>query len=780
MGEGSWMKMSKKRVMSSLENGFESYGRLVARRPWTTIFVSIALCSITAVGFLSFDRQTNWVDLWVDQTLDSKVQSDWLNENFPPELRQHSIILTAPNVLTPNVLKAILKLRIRVNETRSQDNTTWLDHCKRIPVLPQHMGSTPRNPGPAELCMEFNILELFALPGRYSEETLNKMTQEEILEKINSSNESQIFHVRRNFTKLLGGIQYSEDGKIIGAASTMMKFFTAMNSTEALLNPVPETPSSATSRATFDFESSLLETLQEKAFYPPGLESNAAVQFSMPVEMDNAIKSGIPLLAVGFALMFIYVLLMLGKFNIVEHRAWLTLPALTSVIFGIIFSVGICSALGFPFTDFHLVMPLILLAIGIDDAFVVVRALDNLTEEDNQKPMEQKFGKVMKHAGVSITITSLTNIVAFATGGITVIPGLSSFCIYCSVGLVSIYAFTISFFFATLVLKQKHVDEERDGCFMWIKRPKKETDESSQWTEAFITFVGKDVTGNNRSLRTDTEFQRSLSDFLCSPYGVFYRPIFNFGDKSHLECSVNAPPVLLTTTPFSHPTLKESAKQLSALHRVKEMVREAGMSGYSFVHSEAYFSWETAENVQHEFPIELGVGLGTVFLLCILFLMSVRAALLVIISVICSLINTIGFGYMWGLSLNLYTAAIFIMSTGLYIDYSVHVVHAFLQAEGKRQARVRAAITEVGPAVFNGGVSTFLAISAVALSGNYVWRLFFKCFMMITFFGLFHGLATLPVVLSLGPADKLETKKQETKKEKESQINEGYVVEENV
>merc|ERR1712130_921427 len=52
---------------------------------------------------------------------------------------------------------------------------------------------------------------------------------------------------------------------------------------------------------------------------------------------------------------------------------------------------------------------------------------------------------------------------------------------------------------------------------------------------------------------------------------------------------------------------------------------------------------------------------------------------------------------------------------------------------------VRAAVTEVGPAVFNGGVSTFLAISAVALSGNYVWRLFFKCFMMITFFGLFPG-----------------------------------------
>merc|ERR1719228_2323962 len=154
-----------------------------------------------------------------------------------------------------------------------------------------------------------------------------------------------------------------------------------MNTTEAILNPIPETPSSVTTRATFDFEAALLDTLQDKSFYPEGLESSAAVQFSMPVEMDSAIKSGIPLLAVGFGIMYVYVLFMLGKFSIVEHRAWLTVPALTSVLFGIIFSVGICSAVGLSFTDFHLVMPLILLAIGIDDAFVVVGALDNLTEE---------------------------------------------------------------------------------------------------------------------------------------------------------------------------------------------------------------------------------------------------------------------------------------------------------------------------------------------------------------------------------------------------------------
>ena len=105
------------------------------------------------------------------------------------------------------------------------------------------------------------------------------------------------------------------------------------------------------------------------------------------------------------------------------------------------------------------------------------------------------------------------------------------------------------------------------------------------------------------------------------------------------------------------------------------------------------------------------------------------------------------------------------------------MAHAFLQAEGTRRQRVRSAVTKVGPAVFNGGVSTFLAICEVAFSGNYVSRLFFKCFMMITFFGLFHGLATLPVVLSLGPKEKSGTKKSE---ELETNVNKGYVVEDNM
>ena len=63
--------------------------------------------------------------------------------------------------------------------------------------------------------------------------------------------------------------------------------------------------------------------------------------------------------------------------------------------------------------------------------------------------------------------------------------------------------------------------------------------------------------------------------------------------------------------------------------------------------------------------------------------------------------------------------------------------------------------SRVGPAVFNGGLSTLLAFILLSTSRSYVFLSFFKIFLLICVFGLFHGLVVLPVLLSsLGPASR--------------------------
>ena len=61
--------------------------------------------------------------------------------------------------------------------------------------------------------------------------------------------------------------------------------------------------------------------------------------------------------------------------------------------------------------------------------------------EAGERQLEDKIAEVMKHSGVSITITSLTDFIAFAIGGTTSIPALKSFCMFCGMGIISVYVF---------------------------------------------------------------------------------------------------------------------------------------------------------------------------------------------------------------------------------------------------------------------------------------------------------------------------------------------------
>ena len=52
--------------------------------------------------------------------------------------------------------------------------------------------------------------------------------------------------------------------------------------------------------------------------------------------------------------------------------------------------------------------------------FVIVQNWENLSPETHSKPIPERIALTMKHAGMSITVTSLTDILAFAVGSTTV------------------------------------------------------------------------------------------------------------------------------------------------------------------------------------------------------------------------------------------------------------------------------------------------------------------------------------------------------------------------
>ena len=87
----------------------------------------------------------------------------------------------------------------------------------------------------------------------------------------------------------------------------------------------------------------------------------------------------------GYILMFVYTSTMLGRFNILHQRFYLTFSGIFSVVLGILVSVGWTGILGFPYTPVHAILPFLMIGIGIDNMFVIVQCWYNLNSKVSTK-----------------------------------------------------------------------------------------------------------------------------------------------------------------------------------------------------------------------------------------------------------------------------------------------------------------------------------------------------------------------------------------------------------
>ena len=92
-----------------------------------------------------------------------------------------------------------------------------------------------------------------------------------------------------------------------------------------------------------------------------------------------------------------------------------------------------------------------------------------------------------------------------------------------------------------------------------------------------------------------------------------------------------------------------------------------------------------------------------------------------------SVTNVCGFAHFMGLTIEIVTSIILILSVGLALDYAAHISVYFLCLKSNdRKARTVDSLAHMGPPVFNGGFSTFLAFLLLAWSDSYVFTTFFK------------------------------------------------------
>ena len=91
-----------------------------------------------------------------------------------------------------------------------------------------------------------------------------------------------------------------------------------------------------------------------------------------------------------------------------------------------------------------------------------------------------------------------------------------------------------------------------------------------------------------------------------------------------------------------------------------------------------------------------------------------------------TLVDIVGYLYFWDITIDIVSCINIVISVGLCVDYSVHIGHCFVVSKGSRLERTLTSLEKIGPAVFNGGLTTFLALLFCGLSSSHVYQTFFK------------------------------------------------------
>ncbi len=193
---------------------------------------------------------------------------------------------------------------------------------------------------------------------------------------------------------------------------------------------------------------------------------------------------------------------------------------------------------------------------------------------------------------------------------------------------------------------------------------------------------------------------------------------------------------------------EDSTKVVAAMDKV----RSVDWSVDAFPWAYTFFKWEAFKIIEQELFQNIILCLVAVLFITTLLIGHPGCSGLVFVCVAMTVLDILGCMYFWGLFIDNVSTIQTVIAIGLCVDYAAHVGHCFMLKAGTNEERVIAALSDVGAAVLNGGISTFLAVLFLAGSKSYVFRVLFQQFFLTVALGLGHGMILLPVLLSMfGP-----------------------------
>uniref|UniRef100_A0A0N5A2S4 SSD domain-containing protein n=1 Tax=Parastrongyloides trichosuri TaxID=131310 RepID=A0A0N5A2S4_PARTI len=246
--------------------------------------------------------------------------------------------------------------------------------------------------------------------------------------------------------------------------------------------------------------------------------------------------------------------------------------------------------------------------------------------------------------------------------------------------------------------------------------------------------------------------------YYVSQAAFFPPPVgWNFMDRRD-KVIPPAKPLAYSQIPFYMTGLIDTppiVKMIKEIRGICDNYTDQGLP--NFPSGIAFTFWEQYLHLRWHLFLAICTIAGCVFCVVSVIIFNPWAATMVMLIVVSMCIELAGFMGIFGIKLNPVSAVTLITAVGIGVEFTAHVVLAFLTSLGTRNERMASCMRHMFIPVMHGALSTLLGIVMLAFSEfEFVVKYFFIVLTALILIGIFNGLAMLPVMLYyIGPPSEI-------------------------
>eukprot|EP00058_Branchiostoma_floridae_P002933 XP_002588421.1 hypothetical protein BRAFLDRAFT_116988 [Branchiostoma floridae] len=494
-------------------NVFQRWGLFCARHPVIVFVCGVAVIATCAAGLAKFQVVTDPVLLWSAPDSRSRVQKDYFDQHFGPFYRAEQLIITAPGsewtnydpypsgdpipfspVLRKDILHQILDLQTNIEQLQvwyeeEKRNITLEDICMK-PLAPVNNNCTIMSPlnyfQNSHHMLDLRIGDFFYT---YADYHTHLMYCAEAPASVNDTTQ-----LHTSCLGTFGGPVFpwialgGYEGENFTQAEALIITFVVDNS----LNETEVNRALAWEKAFVDFMKNYTDPANPAN---SNLSISFSAQRSIEDELDRESATDIYTILVSYLIMFAYISIALGQFYscsrlLIDSKISLGLCGVLIVLCATACSIGVFSYAGIPATLIIIeVVPFLVLAVGVDNIFILVQAFQRDERRKNEE-LEDQIARILGQVAPSLFLTSFSETVAFCLGGLSNMPAVRVFSLYAGLAVFFDFLLQITCFVSLLTIDARRQENNRmDFCCCVKVAGKSDVPKSEGFLYAFVKHI---------------------------------------------------------------------------------------------------------------------------------------------------------------------------------------------------------------------------------------------------------------------------------------------------